>query len=88
MFFGERGYGRINGGTRVLELAAGSREASPGQGVRYLSSGLVSFESPMGARLEATQGGGGSQPEERHVLAAEVHIIDRYGRFSNKYFRI
>jgi hypothetical protein len=33
---------------------------------------LVSFKSPLGARLEATHDGGGSQPEERHGLAAEV----------------
>jgi hypothetical protein len=31
----------------------------------------------MGARLEATQDGGGSQPEERHCLAAEVLKIVR-----------
>jgi hypothetical protein len=38
----------------------------------------VSFMSPMGARLEAAQNGGGSQPEERHDLAAEVMRIIRY----------
>jgi hypothetical protein len=37
----------------------------------------VSFMSPLGARLEATQDGGGSQPEERHGLAAEVLRITR-----------
>jgi hypothetical protein len=37
----------------------------------------VSFESPMRAKLDATQDGGESQPEERHGLAAEVHKIDR-----------
>jgi hypothetical protein len=42
--------------------------------------------SPMGARLEATQDGGGSQEEERHGLAAwVVRIIrgrkTRYGGF-------
>jgi hypothetical protein len=31
----------------------------------------------LGVRLGATQDGGGSQPEERHSLAAEVHRIDR-----------
>jgi hypothetical protein len=46
----------------------------------------VSFMSPMGARIEATQDGGGSQPEERHGLAAEVVRIERrrktrYGGF-------
>jgi hypothetical protein len=29
-----------------------------------------SFKSPLGARLDATHDGGGSQPEERHGLAA------------------
>jgi hypothetical protein len=38
---------------------------------------LVSFKSRLGARLEATQDGGGSQPEERHGLAAEVLMIIR-----------
>jgi hypothetical protein len=32
----------------------------------------ASFKSPVGARLQATQDGGGSQPEERHGLAAAV----------------
>jgi hypothetical protein len=31
---------------------------------------LMSFKSPMGAKLEATQDGGGSQPEKRQGLAA------------------
>jgi hypothetical protein len=34
MFFGEEGYGRISGGTRMLELAADSREAAQGHGAR------------------------------------------------------
>jgi hypothetical protein len=33
-FFGEEGYGRISGGTRVLELAADSWEAALGHGAR------------------------------------------------------
>jgi hypothetical protein len=37
----------------------------------------VSFKSPPRARLEATHDGGGSQPEERHGLAAEVLRIIR-----------
>jgi hypothetical protein len=36
----------------------------------------VSFESLQESRLEASQDGGGSQPEERHGLAAEVLMID------------
>jgi hypothetical protein len=31
----------------------------------------------MGVRLGATHDGGGSEQEERHGLAAEVHMIDR-----------
>jgi hypothetical protein len=34
LFFGEEGYGRISGKTRVLELAAGSWEAALGHGAR------------------------------------------------------
>jgi hypothetical protein len=34
LFFGEEGYGRINGGTRVLELAADGWEATLGHGAR------------------------------------------------------
>jgi hypothetical protein len=52
----------------------------------------VSFMSPPGARLEATQDGGGSQLEERHGRAAEVMRIirrrkTRYGEVFGKYFR-
>jgi hypothetical protein len=75
-FFGEEGYGRINGGTRVLELAADSWEAALARGSLAIDS-HVSFMSPLGVRLEATQDGGGSQPEERHGLAAEVMRIIR-----------
>jgi hypothetical protein len=31
----------------------------------------------VGVRLGAVHDGGGSQPEERHDMAAEVHMIDR-----------
>jgi hypothetical protein len=34
MVFGEEGYGRISGGTRVLEQAADSWEAALGHGAR------------------------------------------------------
>jgi hypothetical protein len=71
MFFCEEEYGRINGGTRVLELVADSWEAALGHGARSLSP-TVSFKSPMGARPEATRDGGGSEPKERHGLAATV----------------
>jgi hypothetical protein len=33
---------------------------------------LASFQFPLGARLEATHDGGGSQPEERQGMAAEM----------------
>jgi hypothetical protein len=33
-FFWRKGYGRINGGTRVLEVAADIREATPRKGAR------------------------------------------------------
>jgi hypothetical protein len=51
-----------------------------------------SCKSPMGARLEATHDGGGSQPVERHGLAAEVLKIIRrretmYGGFLENYSR-
>jgi hypothetical protein len=78
---------------RALELAADSREAPTRQGVRWQPTNHVRLESPLGARREATQAGGGSQPAERHGLAAEVNKAvhsrkkRRYGGFSNKYFR-
>jgi hypothetical protein len=34
LFFGEEGYGRISGGTKVLEQAADNREAALGHGAR------------------------------------------------------
>jgi hypothetical protein len=35
------GYGRINDGLRVLELAADNREATLGKGARYTSTGML-----------------------------------------------
>jgi hypothetical protein len=77
---------------RALELAADSREAAPRQGVRWRSTTNVSFESLLGARRETSQAGGGSQPEERHGMAAEVLRIDRRQNNSvrtviHKYYR-
>jgi hypothetical protein len=63
---------------RALEMAVDSREAAPWQGVRWQSTGLVNLESPLGERHEATQAGGESQPEERHGMAAEVLVLDRF----------
>jgi hypothetical protein len=42
----------------------GQPGAARGQGAREQSSSPASFESPMGARLVATQDGGGSPSEE------------------------
>jgi hypothetical protein len=42
----ERRYGRINGGTRVLELAAESREASLGYGARSTSTNMLTSSRP------------------------------------------
>jgi hypothetical protein len=48
-------------------------------------------ESPLGTTRDAMLAGGGSQPEERHVMASEVLKIDRrrkenrHGGFSNTY---
>jgi predicted nucleic acid-binding protein len=36
-----RGYGRISGGLKVLELAANNQEASLGKGARYTSTGML-----------------------------------------------
>jgi hypothetical protein len=63
---------------RALEMAANNMEAMLGHGGRWQSYNLMSFESPFGARREAAHVGGGSQPEERHGLAAEVLKIDRH----------
>jgi hypothetical protein len=35
------------------------------------------FRAPYGVKHDARQAGGGSQPEERHALAAEVLNIGR-----------
>jgi hypothetical protein len=58
----------------VLELAAGSREAALGQGALNKACDI---RVSLGVRLGATHGGGGSQPEERHGMAADVLKIDR-----------
>jgi hypothetical protein len=46
-------------------------------GPRLTSNYLVDVEHPMGVRHDAKLVGGGSQPEERRGLAAEVLMIDR-----------
>jgi hypothetical protein len=70
--------------------AGGGQLGSSAKARRSLAvNSLVSFASPQGARLEATQDGGGSQPEERHGMGAEVIMIirrrkPRYGGFLEK----
>ena len=80
MLFGVEGYGRIGGGTRVLELAADSWEAALGTTLASSRQPCETFKSLPGARPEATQDGGGSQPEERHSLAAAALRITRRRR--------
>jgi hypothetical protein len=66
------------GWRRALELAAEGREATHGQGARWQPTGPVGLESPLGARRETTQAGGGSHHDEkRQGLGAEVHMIIR-----------
>jgi hypothetical protein len=53
--------------------AGGGQLGSNARARRSLAvTNTASFQSPLGARLEATHDGGGSQPEERHGLAAAV----------------
>ena len=61
----------------MLELAADSWEAALGTALASSRQPCESLKSPLGARPDATQDGGGSQPEERHGLAAAVLRIAR-----------
>ena len=61
----------------MLELAAASWEAALGTALASSRQPCESLKSPLGARPDATQDGGGSQPEERHGLAAAVLRIAR-----------
>ena len=58
-------------------LAADSWEASLGTALASSRQPCERLRSPLGARPEATQDGGWSQPEERHGLAAAVLRIAR-----------
>jgi hypothetical protein len=74
MFFGEEGYGHINGETSGRRTAGKQRHGT----VLASNRQPWDFKCPMGARLEATHDRGvGSQPEERHGHAAEVLRIIR-----------
>jgi hypothetical protein len=58
--------------------ACGGQLGSSAKARRSLAVAIHAFfKSPVGARLEATQDGDGSQPEERQDLAAEIIIIIR-----------
>jgi hypothetical protein len=61
----------------VLELAADSWEAALGTELARSRQLCESLRSPLGARPYAPHDGGGSQPEERHRLAAAVIRIAR-----------
>jgi hypothetical protein len=64
----------------VLEMAADSWEAALGTALASSRQPCESLRSPLAARPDATQDGGGSQPEERHGLAAAVLRITRRRR--------
>jgi hypothetical protein len=61
----------------VLESVADNWEATLGHGARCNRQPCESSKFPLGARPDATQDGGGSQPGERHGLAAAVLRIAR-----------
>ena len=61
----------------MLELAADSWEAALGTALASSRQPCETFWSTLGERPEDTQDGGGSQPEERHGLAAAVIRIAR-----------
>jgi hypothetical protein len=76
LFGGKKGTGRS-------ELAAGV-----GVGSEHPGSNIIAMRSlaadhpcgtraPMGAGRDVTQAGGEASPEERHGMAAEVHMVDR-----------
>jgi hypothetical protein len=74
----------VDEGTDKFELVAGvgtsgGQPGSDAMAWRSLTTDKSrgTFEYPLWARRDATHDGGGSQPEERHGLAAEVHGIIR-----------
>jgi hypothetical protein len=79
-------YGRISGGTRVLELAADSREATIGCGARSTSTSVLTSTRPKGGSKtttarrtvaigEAARSGGGV------ILMSSRRRKTRYGGF-------
>jgi hypothetical protein len=71
------GYGRINGGTRALELATVIREVAPGKGARSLSTSHVPVEPSRGESHDMTHAGSWSLAEERLGEAAAILMISR-----------
>jgi hypothetical protein len=79
-----RGYGRISGGTRALELAAESREASLGYGARSTSTSLLTLSrpkedstTPLARRAVAM--GGAARPRDE-LTTADKWTLWRLGR--------
>jgi hypothetical protein len=72
-----RAYGRISGGTRVLERVVASREEAPRKGARYPSTSHVSVETSRGVRHDMAHAGSISQAEERLCEAAAILKISR-----------
>jgi hypothetical protein len=73
------GYGRINGGLRVLELAADNREVAPTKGTRYsLTIMLTSSKHNRGnTNARHHQQRGLYRREERRGMAVAILIITR-----------
>jgi hypothetical protein len=70
-------YGRISGGTRALEVAMVSWEASPRKGARSLSTSHVLVEPFRGKRHDMTHEGGQWQAQERLKEAVAIFRISR-----------
>jgi hypothetical protein len=72
------GYGRISGGTRALELAMVSREATYGKGARSPSTSHVPVGPSRGVRHDVIHVGGRSQAEKRLGEEAAILTIIRH----------
>jgi hypothetical protein len=63
------------------DAGVGASGGQPGRSAKAWRSLAVvqpcDIQVSLGVRLKSTQDGGGSRPEERHGLAAEIHKIDR-----------
>jgi hypothetical protein len=74
------GYGRINGGTRGLEVTMINREVTPRKGARSPSTSHVPVEPSRGERHDMTHAGGWSQAEQRLGEAAAILRISHHRR--------